>query len=177
MRLSKEALAANSTPMHGHGHGHGPGGLAWPGAPGPAASGDPVTAAGDKAPSGGVGGGGGGGASGGSGVAGLGGDKYVYEMVAMVKNVDFLMLRTRCDKELEHEQLHRPKGSAGEGMGEVFCWYHLVESCTCSSSGVSRPPPCCCIRLEMIPGLVRADRCWRWEAGCGGHSLYGRLVT
>lgn len=31
----------------------------------------------------------------GGGVAGIGGDKYVYEMVAMVKNVDFLVLRAR----------------------------------------------------------------------------------
>ena len=82
-----------------------PGSIAWPGvgsAPagsggGPGTLGD--STAGDKSVSGGGSGlgtgGGATGASGGGGLAGIGGDKYVYEMVAMVKNVDFLVLRAR----------------------------------------------------------------------------------
>lgn len=62
-------------------------GSVWPGGGnGSVAHGDSM--AGDKSVS--TGGGGGGG-----GLAGLGGDNYVYDIVMMVKNVDFLVLRAR----------------------------------------------------------------------------------
>ena len=99
-RLNSAVLAANVTPMPG-------GGLAWTagggsGVPGESIAGDkPSVAGGGMGATGGGGAGGGAGGGGGGGLAGLGGDKYVYEMVAMVKNVDFLVLRARCVRGFE----------------------------------------------------------------------------